>query len=96
MPNCLDAAINEDEAGNVLATTSAWTGTLANGTADFGEDCTGWADNTGGTARTGNPKVVNTTWTFATTESCTVARNLYCFQQGNPATPVTLQSFTVD
>ncbi len=90
----LDAPINQDETGSGPTTAFAWTGTIFSGTAS-GPFCSGWS-TTAASGRIGSTAGAPFLWSSFSTPTCVAPRHLYCLQQGNPATPVVLQSFTIE
>lgn len=78
--------INQDENGNILASSYAWTASDAQGLR-LADTCTDWGSGGGGGETTaGSGAVVgeisgNYSWTNATNYKCGSSLRLYCFQQ---------------
>jgi hypothetical protein len=74
-------AINVNEAGSVVATTSVWTGTLPNGTPG-GSHCQNWTSAAAvDSGVVGSSAATNGSWTNSATAACNVALPIYCFEQ---------------
>lgn len=75
----LASAINRDEDGNSIASSSAWTGTSASGSVDGTNTCSDWT-STSGSARVGSTAGTGSTWTYNATATCGNSYRIYCFE----------------
>jgi len=79
--NFLDAGINVDQTGALVASDVVWTGTNPNGSYDSSrEQCGDWIQTTG-FATSGQTGLENDWWTNLTAANCNGNHRLYCFQQ---------------
>ncbi|MDO8519145.1 MAG: DUF1554 domain-containing protein [Deltaproteobacteria bacterium] len=77
----IDAAINQDESGNTLAT-NTWTGTAEDGTA-HANTCSDWTSSSGlvsGRLAIAQAGFTDAQWTNFANNGCSSATHWYCFQ----------------
>lgn len=82
----IDAAIQLDEAGNVIPPAGVdsfvWTGSFAAGTPQSGQVCNDWTDGTNGAPGViGEYLATNELWSRISARTCDNLFRLYCFQR---------------